>query len=77
MDSIIFEGLAGFVVPKNDCMSNIISEIQSMIIRLDKRAESLNGDPNSTVAFEAQVRCMAHESPILRKFQQMIEHGWN
>jgi len=48
-------GLAGSVVLKNGRLSDIISEIQSMITRLDKGGESLNGNSDNTAVLEAQV----------------------
>lgn len=54
-------GLAGSVVLKNGRLSDIISEIQSMITRLDKGGESLNGNSDNTAVLEAQVRRLARE----------------
>lgn len=58
---LVGAGLAGSVVLKNGRLSDIISEIQSMITRLDKGGESLNGNSDNTAVLEAQVRRLAQE----------------
>lgn len=54
-------GLAGSVVLKNGRLSDIISEIQSMVTRLDKGGGSLDGNSDNTAVLEAQVRRLAQE----------------
>uniref|UniRef100_A0A0D6QUD1 DUF1664 domain-containing protein n=1 Tax=Araucaria cunninghamii TaxID=56994 RepID=A0A0D6QUD1_ARACU len=54
-------GFAGSVALKNGRLSDILSEIQSLIVRMDERKGSSSGDSDNSAALLAQVRRLAQE----------------
>eukprot|EP01018_Ginkgo_biloba_P011044 Gb_26796 [translate_table: standard] len=58
---LVGAGVTGSVILKSGRMSDILSELQSMLTRLDEARESSNGNSDNSSALAAQVRRLAQE----------------